>query len=95
MRKKKEQRLSGDTLYTDDPELAKNARGTEGLHVVYQGKPNPFLVYAREDGSKISKWNPEYVEYLKRKNPGISEQEISNHMKELSEEKKENEEMQR
>ncbi len=65
---------------TDDWEHAQEvARTHPGVSVVYRSNeaPTPLLHMKLDNGNIVSKWNPEYVEYLQRKHPGISEEEIS------------------
>jgi len=65
---------------TDNIEQAKLAASrNKNISVVYHNssaKTSPILTF-KTNGRCLTKWNPEYVEYLKKKHPGISEKEIA------------------
>lgn len=70
---------------TDDISQSKLAGNTnKNVSVVYHN-PNvviPPVLTLKINGNSYTKWNPEYVEYLKKKNPNISDEEIARCIKE-------------
>ena len=70
-----------NTLYeTDDLEQAKNiSNNYDDVLVTYrnQSKKIPPVLTYKINGKTFSKFNPEYVEYLKEQIPGITDEEIS------------------
>lgn len=72
------------TYETDDINKAKFVASREKNISVEYHNPNikisPFLI-EKINGHSYTKWNPKYVEYLKREHPGITDKEISNCMK--------------
>lgn len=77
-RKSKQQ---GFVVYrTDNYEQAQFvASQNKGISVVYHNPDKKIspLLHFKESGNIISKWNPEYVSYLKDKYPNISNAEIA------------------
>ena len=72
------------TIYqTDDIEQARSvAFSNENVSVMYHDpnlKVSPILTL-KDNGKTYTKWNPDYVEYLRRKHPDISDEEIRNCM---------------
>ena len=69
------------TYETDDINKAKFVASREkNVSVVYHN-PNvkiPPVLTLKINGHSFTKWNPEYVEYLRKKHPGISDKEIKN-----------------
>lgn len=72
----------GTVIYmTDDLEHARKVKAEHpDVCVEYHsrsfGEPSPIHIYVAEEGSTIEETNPEYIEYLERKNPNMSEDEI-------------------
>ena len=70
-----------NTLYeTDDLEQAKNiSNNYDDVLVTYrnQSKKIPPVLTYKINGKTYSKFNPEYVEYLKEQIPGITDEDIS------------------
>lgn len=69
---------------TDDIEQARLvASANKNISVVYHSpnrKISPTLTL-KINGHSFTKWNPEYIEYLKKKYPGISDAEIAKSIK--------------
>ena len=75
------------TVYeTDNLEAALYIRKNHpGIGVVYHDTskvPTPFLNFKIE-GRIYTKYNPDYIAYLKREFPSMDEQEIIDHMQNL------------
>lgn len=72
------------TYETDNIEKARIvANNYQNISVEYHNpnaKISPVLI-EKINGHNYTKWNPKYVEYLKREHPGITDEEISNCMK--------------
>ena len=70
------------TIYqTDNIEQARLvASSNENVSVVYHNRnlKIPPVLTLKINGHSYTKWNPEYVEYLRKKHPGISDKEIRN-----------------
>jgi len=66
---------------TDDIEQARLvAANNKNVSVVYHN-PNrkiPPVLTLKINGHSYTKWNPEYIEYLRKEHPGISDKEIRN-----------------
>ena len=59
-----------------------NVKGVSVEYHAPKRKINPLLVLNLGNGHYVSKWNPEYIEYLKRKYPGITDEKIAEKMNE-------------
>ena len=74
---------------TDDLEHAREIiKENPNAKVMYHDTssiPTPFLHFEMGDRVFV-KYNPDYIEYLRRENPDITEEEISEHMNNLSRE---------
>ena len=69
------------TYETDDINKAKFVASREKNASVVYHNPNvkiPPVLTLKINGHSFTKWNPEYVEYLRKKHPGISDKEIMN-----------------
>ena len=69
------------TYETDDIEQARLvASRDKNVSVVYRN-PNrkiPPVLTLKINGHSYTKWNPEYIEYLRKEHPDISDKEIKN-----------------
>ena len=69
---------------TDDSDHAKAiSSNAKNASVVFHN-PNrkiPPILTSIRNGKKYAKYNPEYIQYLKEKMPGISEEEIFTYIK--------------
>ena len=77
MKDKKEMHIIYETDDIDQARLV--ASRSKNVSVVYHN-PNrtiPPILTFKIDGRSYKKWNPEYIQYLKRKHPGISDKEIA------------------
>lgn len=83
----------GTVVYmTDDLEHARRVQAEHpDICVEYHScsfrEPSPIHIYVMTNGRPIAKQNPEYIEYLRKKNPDMSAYEIYELMREASNKK--------
>ena len=78
MKKKNEMHVMYETDNIKQARLV--ASSDKNVSVVYHN-PNrkiPPVLTLKINGHSYTKWNPEYIEYLRKKHPGISDKEIKN-----------------
>lgn len=84
--------LSALVYMTDDLEQARKVQAEHPdvcveYHSCNSEEPSPIHIYVMSGGRPITKQNPEYIEYLRKKNPDMSAYEIYELMREASNKK--------
>ena len=83
----KNENIESSFVYeTDNIEVARDiVNNHPEIGVIYHDTssvPTPFL-HLKIEGRTYTKYNPDYIAYLKREFPAMSEKEISEHMQNL------------